>query len=87
MQSMSTPRVKEAHERLTRVFSARPGIRLTTAAAARIACLDHEVCRVLLRTLTDTRVIEQRASVHVRGCTLQVRNQPRKIAGRSLPPR
>ena len=52
--------VTEALVRLERVFVETPGVRLTTADAAQRAGLDRQVCRVLLRMLTETGFLEQR---------------------------
>jgi hypothetical protein len=51
---------KEALARLQQLFVDLPGVTLTTADAAQMAGLDRQVCRVLLRTLTETGVLEQR---------------------------
>ena len=50
---------KEALARLQHVFVETPGVKLTTAAAAQMAGLDRQVCRVMLRTLTETGFLEQ----------------------------
>jgi DNA-binding GntR family transcriptional regulator len=55
-----TRRFKEALARLQLLFVDQPGVKLTTADAARMAGLDRQVCRVLLRTLTETGVLDQR---------------------------
>ena len=53
---------KEALARLQHLFVDPPGVRLTAADAAQMTGLDRQVCRVLLRTLTETGVLEQRMS-------------------------
>jgi hypothetical protein len=55
-----TRRFKEALARVQHLFVDRPGVRLTAADAAQMAGLDRQVCRVMLQTLTDTGVLEQR---------------------------
>ena len=59
---------KEALARVQHLFVDPPGVRLTTADAAQMTGLDRQVCRVLLRTLTETAVLEQRMrGLFVRG--------------------
>ena len=62
MQLRSTPRLKEALERLKQVFVVRPGVKLTIGDASRIAGLDSAVCAMLLRTLAKARVVEKHRS-------------------------
>lgn len=62
-QPLQTRRFKEALARVKDLFVDTPGVKLTTADAAQIAGLDRQVCRVSLRTLTNTGFLEQ----HVRG--------------------
>jgi hypothetical protein len=59
-QPLQTRRFKEALARVQQLFVDPPGVRLTTADAAQMAGLDRQVCRVMLRTLTDTGILEQR---------------------------
>ena len=59
-QPLQTRRFKEALARVQQLFVDPPGVRLNTADAAQMAGLDRQVCRVMLRTLTDTGVLEQR---------------------------
>ena len=58
-QPLQTRRFKEALARVQCLFTVKPGVRLTTAAAARMAGLDRQVCRVMLRNLVDTGFLEQ----------------------------
>ena len=58
-QPLQTRCFKEALVRLQHLFVDSPGMKLTTADAAQMAGLDRQVCRVLLRTLTETGVLEQ----------------------------
>jgi predicted transcriptional regulator of viral defense system len=51
---------KEALARVQHLFVDTPGVALTTADAAQIAGLDRQVCRILLRTLTEKGFLEQR---------------------------
>ena len=60
MKPPQTRCVTEALARLERVFVETPGARLTTAAAAKKAGLNQEVCGVLLRRLTESGLLEQR---------------------------
>lgn len=53
-QPLQTRRFKEALARVQHLLVDPPGVRLTTADAAQMAGLDRQVCRVMLRTLTDT---------------------------------
>ena len=55
-----TRRFKEALARVQHLFVDAPSGKLTTADAARLAGLDRQVCRVLLRTLTETGFLGQR---------------------------
>jgi hypothetical protein len=57
-----TPRLKEALAKVRRVFEAAPGVALTTADTARVAGLDRQVCRVLLRMLSIAGFLERRTS-------------------------
>jgi hypothetical protein len=57
-----TPRLKEALAKVRRVFEAAPGVELTTADTARVAGLDRQVCRVLLRMLSIAGFLERRTS-------------------------
>ena len=54
-----TRRFKEGLIRARELFTETPRVRLTTAHAAQMAGLDKEVCRVLLRTLTEAGSLEQ----------------------------
>ena len=54
-----TRRFKEALIRVRELFTEKPGVRLTTAHAAELAGLDKEVCRALLRNLTEAGILEQ----------------------------
>ena len=57
---------KEALARVQHLFVDTPSVKLTTADAARLAGLDRQVCRVLLRTLTTTGFLAQREGIFVR---------------------
>jgi len=59
-QPLQTRCFKEALGRVRHLFVDAPDAELTTADAAQMAGLDRQVCRVMLRTLTDTGVLEQR---------------------------
>jgi DNA-binding GntR family transcriptional regulator len=59
-QPSQTRCFKEALARVQHLFVDTPGVRLTTADAAQIAGLDRQVCRLLLRTLSETGFLEQR---------------------------
>jgi len=59
-QPLQTRRFKEALGRVQSLFMVKPGVRLTNAAAAQLAGLDRQVCRVMLRNLVDTGFLEQR---------------------------
>jgi len=59
-QPLQTRRFKEALARVEQLFVDPPGVKLTAADAAKRAGLDRQVCRVMLRTLTDTGVLEKR---------------------------
>ena len=59
-QPVQTRCFKEALARVQHLFVDTPGVKLTTADAAQMAGLDRQVCRVLLRTLTETGFLEQR---------------------------
>lgn len=50
---------KAALARVRQLFVDTPGVHLTPAVAAQMAGLDRQVCRVVLRTLTESGVIEQ----------------------------
>ena len=50
---------KEALARVQHLFVDTPGVQLTSADAAQMAGLDGQVCRVVLRTLTESGVLEQ----------------------------
>jgi hypothetical protein len=54
---------KGALARVQHLFVDMPGLQLTPADAAQMAGLDRQVCRVVLRTLTESGVLEQ----HMRG--------------------
>lgn len=58
-QPRQTRRVKEALARVRSLFT-QPGAKLTTADAAQMAGLDRQVCRVLLRNLTEAGFLERR---------------------------
>ncbi len=58
-QPIQTRRFKEALARVQDLFVNSPGVKLTTAQAARMAGLDRQVCRVLFRTLIETGFLEQ----------------------------
>jgi hypothetical protein len=58
-QPIQTRRFREALARVQDLFANKPGVKLTTAEAARMAGLDRQVCRVLFRTLIDTGFLEQ----------------------------
>ena len=58
-QPLQTRRFKEALARVQICSSIHRGVKLTTAQAARMAGLDRQVCRVLLRTLIETGFLEQ----------------------------
>jgi len=51
---------REALARVQHLFVDTPGVQLTPADAAQMAGLDRQVCRVVLRTLTESGVLEQR---------------------------
>ena len=55
-QRTQTRRFREALARVQHLFVDTPSVKLTTADAARLPGLDRQVCRVLLRTLTETSV-------------------------------
>ena len=59
-QPLPTRRFKEALARVQHLFTETPGIKLTTADAAQMAGLDRQVCRVMLRNLTEGGFLEQR---------------------------
>jgi hypothetical protein len=58
-QLIQTRRFREALARVHDLFVNTPGVKLTTAEAARMAGLDRQVCRVLFRTLIETGFLEQ----------------------------
>ena len=60
-QPLQTRCFKEALARVQDLFVDTPGVKLTTADAAQMAGLDRQVCRVMLRTLIQAGVLEQRA--------------------------
>jgi hypothetical protein len=60
-QPIQTRCFKEALARVQDLFVDTPGVTLTTADAAQMAGLDRQVCRVMLRTLIQGGVLEQRA--------------------------
>jgi GTP-sensing pleiotropic transcriptional regulator CodY len=51
---------REGLARVRAIFSETTGVRMTTVAVADVAGLDRQVCRVMLRTLTETGFLEQR---------------------------
>jgi len=53
---------KEALTKVRALFVETPGAMLTTADTARLARLDRQICRVLLRTLTESGFLERRAT-------------------------
>jgi hypothetical protein len=58
-QPRQTRCFKEALARVQHLFVDAPGVQLTPADAAQMAGLDRQVCRVVLRTLTESGVLEQ----------------------------
>ena len=58
-QPIQTRRFREALARVQDLFVNPPGVKLTTAEAARMAGLDRQVCRVMFRTLIETGFLEQ----------------------------
>jgi hypothetical protein len=58
-QPIQTRRFREALVRVQDLFVTTPGVKLTTAEAARMAGLDRQVCRVLFRSLIETGFLEQ----------------------------
>jgi hypothetical protein len=58
-QPLQTRRFREALARVQDLFVNSPGVKLSTAQAARMAGLDRQVCRVLFRTLIETGFLEQ----------------------------
>ena len=58
-QPLPTRRFREALARVQDLFVNSPGVKLTIAQAARMAGLDRQVCRILLRTLIETGFLEQ----------------------------
>jgi len=60
-QPIQTRRFREALARVQGLFIDTPGVKLTIADAARMASLDRQVCRVLVRTLIETGFLEQGA--------------------------
>lgn len=59
-QPRQTRRLKEALARVQHLFMEIPGVKLTTADAARLSGLDRQVCRELLHNLLETGFLEQR---------------------------
>jgi DNA-binding IclR family transcriptional regulator len=59
-QAPQTRSFKEALARVQLLFRETRGVELTAADAARLAGLDRQVCRVLLRNLIETGFLEQR---------------------------
>ena len=59
-QPFQTRCFKEALARVQHLFVDTSGAQLTPADAAQMAGLDRQVCRVLLRTLTESGFLEQR---------------------------
>jgi hypothetical protein len=59
-QQLQTRCFKEALARVEHLFVDTPGVQLTPAGAARMASLDRQVCRVVLQTLSESGVLEQR---------------------------
>ena len=53
---------KQALAKVRALFVATPGLTLTTADTARLSSLDRQVCRVVLRTLTEAGVLERRVA-------------------------
>jgi hypothetical protein len=58
-QPLQTRCFKEALARVQHLFVETSGVQLTPAGAAQMAGLDRQVCRVVLRTLTESGVLEQ----------------------------
>ena len=58
-QPIQTRCFREALERVQDLFVNSPGVKLTTAEAARMAGLDRQVCRVLFRTLIESGFLER----------------------------
>jgi hypothetical protein len=54
-------RVKHAIVRLTAVFAAVPGSRLTVPEAATLSGVDVPLCRIVLEALTDSGFLKQQA--------------------------
>ena len=59
-QPLQTRCFKDALARVQHLFMETRGVKLTAADAARMAGLDRQVCRVLLRNLIETGFLEQR---------------------------
>lgn len=57
-QPLQTRCFREALARVQDLFVNSPGVKLTTAEAARMAGLDRQVCRVF-RTLIETGFLER----------------------------
>ena len=51
---------KQALAKVRALFVATPGLTLTTADTARLSSIDRQVCRVVLRTLTESGFLERR---------------------------
>jgi len=60
LQPLQTRCFNEALARVRHLFTRTTDVQLTTADAARMAGLDRQVCRVLLRNLVDGGFLEQR---------------------------
>ena len=61
-QPPQTQCFKKALARVQQLFVDTPGVKLTIADVAQMAGLDRQVCRVLVRTLIDAGLLEQRMS-------------------------
>jgi DNA-binding IclR family transcriptional regulator len=59
-QPLQTRRGREALARVQHLFVETPDVKLTSADVALMAGLDRQVCRVLLRNLTETGFLKQR---------------------------
>jgi predicted transcriptional regulator of viral defense system len=61
-------RVKGAIARLTALFVAMPGSRMTVREAAQLSGVDDRLCRIVLEALTDSGFLSERArGVFVKG--------------------
>lgn len=74
MVPLQTRRFNDALARVRGLFAEAPGVMLTTADTARVAGLDRQVCRVLLRTLIEAGFLERR----VRGVFVRARSDADK---------